>query len=81
MVVSPSCKGWGQKVRVHAMCTKQAIFLTMMLGRVAYLGSFSLRSAVTTAGRLTRTSSNPPSTSLVMLSWEPSLSSLEVKVA
>ena len=29
MVLSPSCKGWGQKVRVQGtMCTEQAGFLS-----------------------------------------------------
>ena len=53
----------------------------MMLGRVAYLGSFSLRSAVTTAGKVMRICSSPTSTSLVILRWAPSFSSMEVKVA
>ena len=55
--------------------------VTMMLGRVAYLGSFSLRSAVTTAGSLTLIDSRPPSISLVMFRFEPSTSSFDVKVA
>lgn len=52
-----------------------------MLGRVAYLGSFSLRSAVTTAGSLTLMDSRPPSISLVMSSLDSLTSSLETKVA
>ena len=55
--------------------------LTIIFGRVAYLGSFSLRSAVTTAGNFTRIDSKPPSISRVMLSLSPSTSSLEVNVA
>ena len=55
--------------------------LTMMLGSVAYLGSFSLRSAVTTAGSLTLIDSRPPSISLVMASLGPSTVSFDTKVA
>jgi len=53
-----------------------------MLGRVAYLGSLSLRSAVTTAGSLTLIVSNPPSISRVTVNISSAdLSSLEANVA
>ena len=53
----------------------------MMLGRVAYRGSFSLRSAVTTAGSLTLICSRPPSTSRITFNSSPSFSTLEANVA
>jgi hypothetical protein len=42
--------------------------LTIMFGSVAYLGSLSLKSALTTAGNFTFIVSKPPSTSLVTCS-------------
>ena len=57
------------------------MYLTIILGNVAYLGSFSLRSAVTTAGSVTLMDSKPPSTSLVMASLGPSTVSSDAKVA
>ena len=55
--------------------------LTMILGRVAYLGSLSRRSAVTTAGRDTLMLSKPPSISRVILRHPSPHSRAEVKVA
>ena len=54
-------------------------FAFMILGRVAYLGSFNLRSAESTAGRLILTVSRPPSTSRVTVRPASVFSTLEAK--
>lgn len=58
------------------------IFLqpTMILGRVAYLGVLSRRSAVTTAGVLILIVSRPPSISLTTLTLSPSNDTSDAKV-
>lgn len=54
----------------------------MILGRVAYRGSFNLKSAVTIAGSPVSIVSSPPSISLVTFNLVPSTTSnLEAKVA
>ncbi len=55
--------------------------LTIILGRVAYLGSFNLRSADITVGIDTLMCSKPPSISLITFKWSPSFSILEANVA
>lgn len=58
------------------------IFLqpTMILGRVAYLGVLSRRSAVITAGVLILIVSRPPSISLTTLTLSPSSDTSDAKV-
>ena len=51
----------------------------MILGRVAYLGSLSLRSAERTAGRLILIVSRPPSTSRVTVRPASVFSTLDAK--
>lgn len=53
----------------------------MIFGKVAYLGSFNLRSAVTTAGSLTLIVSKPPSISLVIVRLPLSFLTPEANVA
>ena len=53
----------------------------MMLGSVTYRGSFSRRSLVTIAGRLTDSVSSPPSISRVTSAFPPATSTLLAKVA
>jgi len=54
---------------------------TMMLGSVAYRGSFNRRSVVTTAGSFTLIVSKPPSTSRVTSNVPSFFSTLDAKVA
>lgn len=63
-------------------CVSDLIFLqpTMILGRVAYLGVLSRRSAVTTAGVLILIVSRPPSISLTTLTLSPSNDTSDAKV-
>lgn len=56
------------------------LWRTMMLGRVAYLGVLSRRSAVTTAGILILMVSSPPSISLTTLILSPSIVNSDAKV-
>lgn len=58
----------------------QTMLPTMILGRVAYLGVLSRRSAVTTAGILSLIVSNPPSISLTTLIVSPSSVTSDAKV-
>ena len=53
----------------------------MILGSVAYRGSFNRRSAVTIAGSLTLTVSNPPSISLVTARFPLDFSIFDANVA
>ena len=52
-----------------------------MLGKLAYLGSFSLKSVLITAGKVTCMFSMPPSTSLLTFAILSSISILLAKVA
>ena len=56
-------------------------FAFIMFGKDAYLGSLSLKSVVTIAGRFTDTVCKPPSTSLVTVALPSEIESSEAKVA
>lgn len=56
------------------------MLLTIILGKVAYLGVLSRRSAVNTAGMLIMMVSRPPSISLTTLTLSPSKPTSEAKV-
>ena len=53
----------------------------MMLGKLAYLGSFNLKSVLITAGKLTSMFSMPPSTSLLTFTILSTISILLANVA
>mmetsp|Transcript_11990 Transcript_11990/g.27779 ORF Transcript_11990/g.27779 Transcript_11990/m.27779 type:complete len:275 (+) Transcript_11990:272-1096(+) len=66
-ISTPSCSGVNLSIFFF--------FAFMMLGNVAYRGSFSRRSVVITAGSFMPSVSSPPSTSRVTCKEEPSASS------
>lgn len=55
--------------------------LTIIFGKVAYLGSFNRKSAVKTAGNLTLIVSKPPSISLTTVKSPLFFSTLDANVA
>lgn len=65
---------------VCCMCDHSCPVPTIILGRVAYLGVLSLRSAVNTAGELILIVSSPPSISLTTLIFSPSNETSDAKV-